>query len=111
MRSFIFLSSTAISAELGERVRQLRLRANLTQQQLAGMAGASSSSVRRLEASGQGTLDMLVRVAQALQVSAQLEALFASPASSIADAERLAQAPVRQRARAPRRAQPGKTLL
>jgi transcriptional regulator with XRE-family HTH domain len=99
MRAFIFLSAAAIAAEFGSRIRQLRLHANLTQQQLADMAGASLSAIRRLEVAGQGNIELLVRVAQALQATAQLEALFAMPAPSIAELERLALAAPRQRAR------------
>lgn len=99
MRAFIFLGATAISTELGSRIRQLRLHANLTQQQLAEMAGASLSAIRRLEALGQGSIDLLVRVAQALQITAQFEGLFTLPERSIAEVERLAMAAPRQRAR------------
>ncbi len=99
MRTFAILPPQAICEELGERIRQLRLRGNLTQQQLAQMTGASLSSIRRLEGMGQGTLELLVRVSQALQVVTQLDGLFVPPPPSIAELERLAQAPVRQRAR------------
>ncbi len=91
------------------RIRQFRLHGNLTQQQLAQMTASSLSSIRRLEASGQGTIELLVRVAQALQLTGQLEQVFVPPAPSIAQVERLAQAPLRKRARQPRRVLPHKT--
>jgi transcriptional regulator with XRE-family HTH domain len=99
MRTFAILPPQAICKEFGERIRQLRLRGNLTQQQLAQMTGASLSSIRRLEGAGQGTLELLVRVSQALQVITQLDGLFVPPPPSIAEMERLAVQPVRQRAR------------
>ena len=105
MRAFIFVSSAAILAELGARIRQLRLLANLTQQQLADMSGASLSSIRRFEASGQGSVDLLVRVAQALQVSSQLEPLFVQSTPSIAEVEKSVKLAGRQRAR-PQAARP-----
>lgn len=101
MGAFIFQSAKAISAEMGARVRQHRLQRNLTQQQMADMAGTSLSSIRRLEASGQCTLELLVQVAQALQMAEQFSVLFATPAPSIAETEQRAQAATRQRARAP----------
>ena len=96
------MDSTNITQEmvnLGARIRRTRLAANLTQAQLAAMVGASLSSIRRLEASGQGTIDLLLRIAIALQASAPLAQLFAPPPPSIAQAEQLAALPTRQRAR------------
>lgn len=99
MRTFDFIGSPAAAAEIGARIKRLRLRANLTQQQLAGMTGASLSSVRRLESSGQGTLELVLRMAQALHVMDQFEQLFIEPALSIAEVERNAVLMQRQRAR------------
>ncbi|NJS36829.1 MAG: helix-turn-helix transcriptional regulator [Brachymonas sp.] len=98
------MSSAAISAEIGARLKQLRLARNISQQQLAQMTQGSLSSVRRLEAAGQGTLDFVVRVAQALQVVDQLNSWFVLPATSIAEAERLQGVSLRQRARVQRKA-------
>ncbi len=104
MRTFNFSPSSAICAELGVRIKQLRLARNISQQQLADMTQGSLSSVRRLEAAGQGTLDFVVRVAQALQVVEQVNAWFVESAQSIAEAERLQQVAQRQRARVQRKA-------
>ena len=87
----------AVCQELGSRLRALRLLGNLSQQELAGRAGASLSTIRRLEASGQVSLDVLVRVAQALQVGQDLDGLFLPPMQSIAQAQ--AATALRQRAR------------
>lgn len=83
---------------LGERLRALRLARNISQQELAAMAGASLSSIRRLEASGQASLELLVRVAEALQVAQELDALFVHVPQTIAQAEQQAAAAQRQRA-------------
>ena len=101
MRAFIFLTPQSMAAELGVRVRQHRLQRNLTQQQLAEMAGTSLSSIRRLEASGQGTVELLAQVAQALQLVTQLGALFTAAEPTIAEVEQRAVAAKRQRARSP----------
>ena len=87
---------------LGERVKHLRLAQNLSQHQLGQMSQSSLSSVRRLEAQGQGSLEFVVRVAQALQAVDQLEDLFAQPIQSIAQAEAEQALAQRQRARLPK---------
>ena len=99
MRTFNLLSSNSICSELGGRIKRLRLAKNLGQQQLAEMTQSSLSSVRRLEAQGQGNLEFIVRVAQALQAVEQLESLFTQPIQSIAQAEREQSLALRQRAR------------
>jgi len=65
------------------------------------MAGASLSSIRRLEAGGQGTLILLARVAMALRTTQGLEGLFNEPLQTIAQAEAAVQVAQRQRARKP----------
>lgn len=89
----------AICRTLGERVRLLRLARNLSQQELAGMSGVSLSTVRRLEAGGQGSILLLVQVAQALGAAEGLQALFTLPARSIAEADAAVQTVQRLRAR------------
>lgn len=109
MRLFNLLSPEAASAELGARVKRLRLMRNLSQQQVAGMAGCSLSSLRRLETVGQATLDLVLRVAQALQVAGQFDALFTESVQTIAQAEREAALSLRKRARPPRAQPSGST--
>ena len=72
---------------------------NLTQKQLAAMTGASLSSLRRFEVHGQGSLDLFIKITQALQVVQQLEPLFVQQETSIADIEKQQAAAQRQRAR------------
>lgn len=93
------LPAPAISAQLGQRLRAWRLLRNLSQDELAARAGCSLSAVRRLEAKGQGSLELVVRVAQAVQAADGLNSLFELPAlTSIAQAEALAASPARRRA-------------
>ncbi len=103
MGTFALLTHEEICHELGQRCKHLRLQANLSQLELAQRSGVSLSSIRRLEASGQATLELLVRVTQALHLVNHLENLLLLPMLSIADAERAAAAMQRQRAAAPRR--------
>jgi transcriptional regulator with XRE-family HTH domain len=104
MRTFNLLSSYSICIELGERIRRLRLSQNMSQLQLAQMTQSSLSSVRRLEALGQGSFEFVVRVAQALQAIDIFDSLFIQPVQSIAQAERELTLAQRQRASLPRAA-------
>lgn len=93
------LPATSVCIQLGQRLRALRLLRNLSQDELAARAGCSLSAVRRLEAKGQGSLELVVRVAQALQSAEGLNSLFEMPAlTSIAQAEAQAASPGRRRA-------------
>ena len=83
---------------LGARCRTLRLARNLSQTDLAAMTASSLSSIRRLESQGQGTLLLLARVAQALQVARQFEFFLVLPTTRIADVERLETLVARRRA-------------
>lgn len=102
MRTFNLFPPQRICVEMGIRIKRLRLAKNLTQLQLAQMAGSSLSSIRRLEAQGQGSFELVVRVAQALQAVDALEALFVVPLLSIAQIEREALLATRLRARGPK---------
>ena len=103
MRAIDLLTPDEVCREIGTRCRALRLARNLSQADLAAMTRGSLSSIRRLEARGQGTLVLLVRVIQALQAGAQLESFLIQPVVSIADIERVAAATQRQRAGRPRK--------
>lgn len=68
MKTSISVPPQALCVEFGKRLKQLRLAQNLRQQELADKTVGSLSSVRRLEPQGQGTLEFLVRVSQALHI-------------------------------------------
>jgi transcriptional regulator with XRE-family HTH domain len=100
---FSLQSSESVLKVLAERMRVLRLSHNLSQVELAQMTGSSLSSIRRLEASGQGTLLLLVRVAQALRAEQGLDGLFVNATHSIADLEQSAKLAGRVRSRKSRK--------
>jgi len=99
--AFIVATSDEILALLGTRLRAQRLAQDLPQRELAQMAGLSLGALRKLESSGQTSLETLVRVVQALGLTGELETLFVLKRASIAQMEQ-AQA-VQQRKRAVRR--------
>lgn len=86
---------------LGQRVRAQRLTQGVSQRELAQMAGLSLGALRKLEGSGQSSLETLIRVVQALGLAGELEDLFVLKRQSIAQMEKAEAA--HQRQRAPRR--------
>lgn len=64
------MTDKGIGAEIGNRIRSLRLRKNLTQQALADQAALSVNAIKALE-SGKGKLLNLIAVLR------ELDALFA----------------------------------
>ena len=88
---------------LGQRLRAQRLAQDLPQSELAAMAGLSLGALRKLENSGQSSLETFVRAVQALGLADELETMFVLKRQSIAQ---MAQAEAAgQRQRAPRRRQ------
>ncbi len=65
---------------LGERVASLRLSRNLTQARVAREAGTSVSSIKRLEAGANTSLDTLIRVLGALGLDQRLLDSLPDPA-------------------------------
>ncbi len=88
-------------ADLGEQVRQLRLRANLDQQSLASRAGIGLSALKNLESGKGSTLKTLIKALRALDRAAWLETL--APSVSISPLQMLRPKPERQRASRPRK--------
>lgn len=88
---------------LGRRIRAQRLAQGLTQSELAQMAGLSLGALRKLESTGQSSLETLIRVVQALGLVQELEDLFVLKRQSIAQMEQAEAAGRRQRASRPKR--------
>ncbi len=99
--AFNLASPVEILQTLGHRIRAQRLAQGLPQHELAQMAGLSLGALRKLESSGQSSLETLVRVAQALGLVTELEDVFLVKRHSIAQMEHATATGGRQRA--PRR--------
>jgi transcriptional regulator with XRE-family HTH domain len=82
-------------AELGRHLRELRLRQNIDQRQLAERAAVALNAVKNLER-GKGTITSLVKVLRALGREEWLNSL--APQVSISPLQALKSKPVRQRA-------------
>ncbi len=64
-----------LSALLGERIRELRLRENIAQTELATRSGVSLNSVKNLENGTGATVTSLLRVLRTLGRTGWIEAL------------------------------------
>lgn len=101
MLDLVFSTIDEITAELGLRLKAVRLSQSLTQADLAEQAGVSVGTVKALEKTGQTSVASLVRVVRALGLTDQLQSLFVLKVQSIAEME---QAQLAKRRRAPRKA-------
>jgi len=66
---------------LGNRIKQTRISANLTQKQLGDIIGKSRTAIERAE-KGKCNLDTFVRILEALGVAEQLDLFLPEPAPS-----------------------------
>lgn len=97
--AFTQRNPVTISREIGQRLRGFRLTKGWTQDELARRSGVAVSTLKLLEAKGQGSFQRLIRVAVALGVDGDLRQLFSNPpAMESIEAVKLA-----ERRRAPRR--------
>lgn len=97
---FDLASVPEIAQSLAGRLRTLRIQQALSQAELAGRAGISESALRKLETTGQTTLETFLRVTQALGRTSDLEGILEVKVHSIRAMEEAS----RVRMRAPRRA-------
>lgn len=103
---FSLASSEAIENALSERIEEIRLKRNITQNRLAQEAGVSRSTITRLVQEGKGiSLDSFIRILKALQLAGNLGTLAPDPGlSPLEELEKDGQRS-RQRARARKRDQ------
>lgn len=96
---YYIASDTAILRELGERIRKLRLRKNITQEDLAARTLLAVGTVKSLEA-GKAKLSTLVAVMRELGALEQLDQLLPPVTISPIRLAEASKKPVRRRARA-----------
>lgn len=90
------MTSEEWEAALGQQLRDLRLRQNIDQRQLAEQAGVALNVVKNLESGKGATLTSLIKVLRALGRADWLNSL--APAVSISPLQMLKARPSRQRA-------------
>jgi transcriptional regulator with XRE-family HTH domain len=69
------MTDTGIASEIGSRLRALRLRKNITQQQLSTLTALSLNVIKSLE-SGQGKLTSFIAVLRELDALDHLDSLI-----------------------------------
>jgi transcriptional regulator with XRE-family HTH domain len=100
MLDFCFATTDEICHELGARLKAQRLAKGWTQLELAGRANVAKGTVQNLENKGVGSLESLVKLASALELTEAFQELFKLKIHSIAQ---MAAAERVSRVRAPRR--------
>lgn len=75
------LSDKGLEAELGSRIRALRLRKNVTQKELAEATTLSLNAIKSLE-SGRGKLSTLIAILRALGALDHLNSFIPEPSIS-----------------------------
>lgn len=73
-------SSKKHISDLGEQLARARLAHNIAQTELAGKAGISTRTLRRLESGEGGSMDSFIRVLMALKIDSKLSVLFSDSA-------------------------------
>jgi transcriptional regulator with XRE-family HTH domain len=92
-----------LAREIGQRLKRLRLTKGWTQEELAERSGVAISTLKLMEAEGNGSFQRLIRVAVALGVDGELRGLFSqSGAMPSIEAVKMS-----ERQRAPRRTRKG----
>jgi transcriptional regulator with XRE-family HTH domain len=91
-------TSAELEVQLGEHIRAARLRRNFSQEELAYRAGVSRTAIRGLEGGKGSTVQTLVRVIKAMEMTEWLSTL--QPRVSISPMQMLKLKTPRQRARA-----------
>lgn len=78
---FYIMTDTAIMEEVGRRFRELRLRKNVTQEELAERTQTSTTRIKSLEA-GKGKLETMIAVLRELGSLDNLEVFLPDPGIS-----------------------------
>ena len=76
MEQFVWETAEELDQKLAQRVRNIRKRRSISQENLASMSGVSYGSIKRFETSGQISLISLTKIAMALDIADELRNLF-----------------------------------
>jgi len=73
---FLFETAEEIDKALADRVRQVRKRRSISQEELSNMSGVSYGSIKRFEATGMISLKSLTKIAMALDCRDEIKDMF-----------------------------------
>lgn len=76
MEEFVWETAEELDMALAKRIKNIRKRRSISQQELADRSGVSYGSVKRFETTGQISLLALTKIAMALDVSDELRGIF-----------------------------------
>ena len=77
-RAFIWETSEEINKEIAGRVKNIRKRRKISQEELSKLSGVSFGSVKRFETSGNISLISLTKIAIALNIVDDLKNIFSN---------------------------------
>jgi len=83
MQGFVWETADEIDQALAKRVRNIRRRRKISQEQLAHDSGVSLGSIKRFENSGMISLVSLTKIAMALDLQGEIKELFTKAAYRI----------------------------
>lgn len=78
-------NNSFILKEIGERIKDIRIARNMTQEEMAENAGVSLSTVRRLEKGEGTTLDNFLRILRLFNLLQNVELLVPTQQQSVED--------------------------
>ena len=76
MEALVWETAEELDMKLAQRVRNIRRRRKISQEELSRMSGVSYGSVKRFEATGKSSLLSLTKLAMALDLADELRELF-----------------------------------
>ncbi len=76
MESFVWETAEEINLELAKRMRKVRKRKSVSQEELSNRSGVSYGSIKRFEATGMISLLSLTKLAMALDCAEEIRNLF-----------------------------------
>jgi transcriptional regulator with XRE-family HTH domain len=76
MKDFYTLSDVQLVKRIGNKLKAVRLKRNITQQSLAEASSISLSSLKKIESGEIGTFDSLLRVLRTLGMLESIATLF-----------------------------------
>ena len=77
MEALVWETAEELDMKLAQRVRNIRRRRKISQEELSRMSGVSYGSVKRFEATGKISLLSLTKLAMALDMADEMKYLYA----------------------------------
>lgn len=76
METLLWETAEELDEQLAKRVRRIRKRRGISQEDLSGKSGVSYGSIKRFESTGKISLLSLTKIAMALDCSDEIRSMF-----------------------------------